>query len=357
MTVANGNIDYTQPLATLLKVATTAAHEQAEHSQGAGWLTRGELDKEEYVRFLMMLYHVYDALEAGLEKHSSHPALSPTYNPTLLARAPSIASDIAHLLSVPEDAWEPHPLHRALMNFPPEPFTAYVSRIRYLSDEAADPSPLLAHAYVRYLGDLSGGQVIRRSIAKAYGTSEDEEGKGTQFYAFGKLGGGGAANAGDMRRIKDWFRAGMNTGGGDDASRKQAIAEEAIYAFELNMGLFGILRPPSNAKSASQEPARAPLGNPSLPPTPPPESTTRPSGNGITASDKYSPLQSNLSIRPQKLTEKSFSVSSVIAIVLAATLTHFLLVTNGFTGASGYGKLEAVWKWIGEHISSILGSH
>ncbi|KAL5482911.1 hypothetical protein ACEPAI_9506 [Sanghuangporus weigelae] len=349
MTVVNGNIDYTQPLATLLKVATTAAHEQAEHSLGAGWLTRGELDKEEYIRFLMMLYHVYDALEAGLEKHSFHPALSPTYNPTLLARAPSIASDIAHLLSVPEDAWESHPLHRALVTSSPEPFSAYVSRIKYLSDEAADPSPLLAHAYVRYLGDLSGGQVIRRSIAKAYGTSEDEEGKGTQFYVFGKLGGGGAANAGDMRRIKDWFRAGMNAGGGDDASRKQAIAEEAIYAFELNMGLFSILRPPS--KSASQEPARAPLGNPSLPPTPPPESTAH-----STSLDKYSPLQPNPSIRPQKLTEKSFSVSSVVAIVLAATLTHFLLVTNGFTGASGYGKLEAVWNWVGEHVSSILGS-
>ncbi|KAL5531180.1 hypothetical protein ACEPAG_4056 [Sanghuangporus baumii] len=32
MTVANGNIDYTQPLATLLKVVTTAAQEQAEYS-------------------------------------------------------------------------------------------------------------------------------------------------------------------------------------------------------------------------------------------------------------------------------------------------------------------------------------
>ncbi|KAL5492616.1 hypothetical protein ACEPAI_4063 [Sanghuangporus weigelae] len=349
MTVANGNIDYTQPLATLLKVATTAAHEHAEHSLGAGWLACGELDKEEYIRFLMMLYHVYDASEAGVEKHSSHPALSPTNNPTLFARAPSIASDIAHLLSVPKDAWESHPLHRALITSSPEPFTAYVSRIKYLSDEVADPSPLLAHAYVRYLGDLSGGQVIRRSIAKAYGTSEDEEGKGTQFYAFGKLGGGGTAKAGDMRRIKDWFRAGMRR------QQIEAIAEEAIYAFELNMGLFSILRPPSNAKSASQEPARAPLGNPSLPSTPPLESTTHPSGNGTTASDEYSPLQPSSSIPPQKLTEKSFSVSSVVAIVLAAALSHFLLVTNGFTGASGYGKLEAVWNWVGEHVSSILG--
>ena len=53
------DMDYSQPLATLLKAATATAHERAEHSQGAAWLTRGELDKEEYVRFLMMLFHVY----------------------------------------------------------------------------------------------------------------------------------------------------------------------------------------------------------------------------------------------------------------------------------------------------------
>lgn len=51
--------DYSQPIADLLRQGTAAAHEKAEHSEGAGYLTRGELDKEEYVRFLMMLYHVY----------------------------------------------------------------------------------------------------------------------------------------------------------------------------------------------------------------------------------------------------------------------------------------------------------
>ena len=53
-------IDYSLPISTLLKQETAAAHEEAEHSQGAGWLTRGELEKDEYIRFLMMLYHVYE---------------------------------------------------------------------------------------------------------------------------------------------------------------------------------------------------------------------------------------------------------------------------------------------------------
>lgn len=58
--------DYSLPLATGLKTATAEAHETAETSQGAGWLTRGELDKEEYIRFLMMLFHVYECARVRL---------------------------------------------------------------------------------------------------------------------------------------------------------------------------------------------------------------------------------------------------------------------------------------------------
>jgi heme oxygenase (biliverdin-producing, ferredoxin) len=53
-------LDFSLPLATLLRTGTASAHEGAENTQGAGLLTRGELDKEEYVRFLMMLWHVYE---------------------------------------------------------------------------------------------------------------------------------------------------------------------------------------------------------------------------------------------------------------------------------------------------------
>lgn len=110
-------------------------------------------------------------------------------------------------------------MHKALLATPPVPMTNYVSRIKYLSEEGSDPSLLLAHSYVRYLGDLSGGQVIRRRVTKAYGL--DENGRGTQFYDFKQLGGSKTASVGDMRKVKDWFREGMNAAGGNDASRKR----------------------------------------------------------------------------------------------------------------------------------------
>ena len=171
-------------------------------------------------------YPSRSTLEAALEKHSSHPVLAPTYNPTLLARAPALASDISFLLDVPESSWQEHPLHRSLQTSQPEPLRAYVSRLHYLADSAPDPSPLLAHAYVRYLGDLSGGQTIRRNVARAYcangSANSDADERGTQFYRFKQLGGSNRpASIGDMKKIKEWFREGMTSGGGDDAARKR----------------------------------------------------------------------------------------------------------------------------------------
>jgi heme oxygenase len=111
-----------------------------------------------------------------------------------------------------------HTAHRSLMASPPKPFVDYTTRLQELSS-LSDPSRLLAHAYVRYLGDMSGGQFIRRRIAKAYNL-DPERGDGIRFYDFNKLGGSESANAGDLKRIKEWYRDGMNAGVGEDVTLK-----------------------------------------------------------------------------------------------------------------------------------------
>jgi heme oxygenase (biliverdin-producing, ferredoxin) len=121
---------------------------------------------------------------------------------------------------VPENSWKSHPIHTTLLSSAPYGLTDYVNRIHELSD-SEDPSSLLAHAYVRYLGDLSGGQTIRHTIAKAYGLDE-ASGQGLSFYAFKELKSSKPANQGEMKRIKDWYRAGMNTGAGDNKELKGA---------------------------------------------------------------------------------------------------------------------------------------
>ncbi|KAI0086982.1 hypothetical protein BDY19DRAFT_893746 [Irpex rosettiformis] len=339
-------VDFSQDIATLLRIGTAAAHDKAEHSEGAGWLVRGELDKEEYVRFLMMLYHVYDNLERALEKFSTHPVLSQTYNPALFNRTTSLSADISHFLQLPESSWLSHPIHVTLTTSPPEPFAAYTARIKHLAD--SNPAGLLAHAYVRYLGDLSGGQFIKRRIIKAYGLEDD--GRGVSFYEFGKLGGEvGVGTMGDMKKIKEWYRTGMNEGIGKDEAAKALILEEANVAFELNTGLFTILRAPLSY--SSHESADVPvLGDPTSPivsssPSPSPTASE-------TVFITPSPLQ--LLQRPKDestedlpVKEKgTFPMSSVIAFILALCVSHFFLVTGGFTGEKGWDKLEAVFEWV-----------
>ena len=106
------------------------------------------------------------------------------------------------------------------MTDPLTPFSDYTTRINTLaiSSDTVETSRLLAHAYVRYLGDLSGGQFIRRKLAKTYGL---EDGQGLTFYEFGKLGGeSGISGLGDMKKIKEWYRDGMNSGVGDNQAFK-----------------------------------------------------------------------------------------------------------------------------------------
>jgi len=233
-------VDFSRPLATLLRESTRKAHETVENSPGATAMLGGKLSVDEYIRYLMMLWHIYDTFERALDRHAAHPSLEPTYNPTLLARAPSLAADISYLLQVPESTWKSHPAHVELMNTNPAPLVAYVSRIEELAN-AEDPSPLLAHSYVRYLGDLSGGQTIRHTVSKAYGLDE-AAGLGLSFYAFKSLRSQNPANQGEMKRIKEWFRGGLNTAGDSGVTVKASVVDEANNAFDLNTALFSAIQ-------------------------------------------------------------------------------------------------------------------
>jgi len=291
-------VDLSQPLSDVLREGTKKAHEEVEVSPAAAAMLRGELDKEEYIRFLMMLWHIYNTFERGLERHQNHPVLEPTYNPTLLARAPPLSADIAYLLGVPESSWKSHRIHVQLMAAQPPALETYVARIQAIAD-SPDPSALLAHAYVRYLGDLSGGQTIQRALAKAYGLTMG--GSGLSFYAFKELRSAKPATQGEMKRIKEWFRAGMNKGAGDNVEVKAAVMEEASRVFEYTGEIFKAVNLEKPASKIVYEDPQAP---------------------------------------------RTYSIASVSAVVIAVCVAHFLLTVGGFTGEKGYEKLVAVEAWL-----------
>jgi len=47
-----------------------------------------------------------------------------------------------------------------------------------------------------------------------------------------------------------------------------------------------------------------------------------------------------------------FSVSSVLAFMVAVGLAHFIIVVGGLSGSRGYAKLEAIHAWITATVSS-----
>ena len=132
----------------------------------------------------------------------------------------------------------------------------YVRRLVSLST----PTPgfasdlLLSHAYVRYLGDLSGGQHIRRRIEKLFpveaaamgsSSSSSSQDAGFAFYAFRKPQSYTGSESSWHHVLKDAFRTAMDSAIGatsTSATTKNTLLDlqgkEASLAFELNKDLF-----------------------------------------------------------------------------------------------------------------------
>ncbi|WP_097677340.1 biliverdin-producing heme oxygenase [Nigerium massiliense] len=196
------------PLSEALRTATDRAHKRAEHSPFMADLLEGRASVAAFVALTGQLLHVYRALEAAVRSHAQAPELAPIADPGL-ERVARLESDLRELGVDPATV-------EAL------PATAaYVARI-----EAADAPALVAHHYVRYLGDLSGGQVIATMLGRHYGLTE-----GVSFYDFGDLG--------RPKPYKDAYRAKLDALPVGDALDR--VLAEAVAAFGANEAVFADL--------------------------------------------------------------------------------------------------------------------
>jgi len=189
-----------------------------------------------------MLWHIYDELERGLYEHREHPVIYQIYHPRVFSRATALSFDICHHLKTV--TWQTDPYYVEFYNNIPKPIQDYLQRLAYLGRPEASNEEvvyLAAHAYVRYLGDLSGGQIIRRRIIKAYDLYED--GDGLAFYNFRTLDyrtGDKPAEMHEIRKIKNWFKNGLNESI-TDPKMKELLIAEANAAFLYNAGIFSCI--------------------------------------------------------------------------------------------------------------------
>ncbi|MQA34464.1 heme oxygenase (biliverdin-producing) [Modestobacter roseus] len=201
--------------AARLKAATQADHTAAEGSAFVGALLDGRLPRAAYAGLLAQTHLVYDVLEQAVAAQADVAEVRPFLHPGL-RRLPALEADLAYLLG---------PGWRA--DLVPLPATArYVQRLRDVAFDS--PTALVAHHYLRYLGDLSGGQVIRRLVGRAYGLELD----GLRFYVFDDVG--------RVKPFKDAYRASLDTAPWSPAEQ-QAVVEEVGLGYRLNAALFADL--------------------------------------------------------------------------------------------------------------------
>ncbi|WP_250304416.1 MULTISPECIES: heme oxygenase (biliverdin-producing) [unclassified Streptomyces] len=199
---------------TLIRTASHEQHAEAQSPTFMRDLLNGRLGVEAYARYTEQLWFVYRALEEGAEKLASDQVAGPFIQPELM-RTAELERDLAHLRG---DGWR--------AGATPLPATAaYAERVAHCAN--AWPAGYVAHHYTRYLGDLSGGQIIRDTAEKTWGFAR--KGDGVRFYVFEEIPNPAAFKRG-YRELLDAVDA--------DDLEKRRIVDECKRAFALNIQVF-----------------------------------------------------------------------------------------------------------------------
>lgn len=197
---------------TAMREETMDAHRDAERSRFVGALMRGELPIEAVGDLAAQHHVIYSALEATGSTWSDDPVVDALMTPGL-SRVAALESDLAALLG-PQWRSQIAPTGATL---------EYVERIDTVGARSAPC--FVAHHYTRLLGDLSGGQIIGRTLARHYGLDDSA----TSFYDFSAAGHGG--------ELKVAYRQTLDSAPWDSPTRAQVI-DEVSLAYRLNTAVF-----------------------------------------------------------------------------------------------------------------------
>ena len=211
--MAVGSVSGTAPASVVsgLYLRTRALHLQAEKSGIISDILHGVASRESYALLLRNLHAAYCEIETGIARHRDSRALGllATYE---LDRTSAIESDLAALCGAD---WA-----RTIPLLPAG--EAYARRVAQVAQ--GDGARLIAHAYTRYLGDLNGGSLLARLLAKTLGMQPNE----LSLYDF--------SGVSDPATLKNDYRQALEQAGAA-AADSGAIIEEGAVAFSLNIAL------------------------------------------------------------------------------------------------------------------------
>lgn len=195
-----------ESLSLLLRAETRDLHEWVEDHPFNQELFSGRMPRTRYARYLSGLRAIAISMEkavADLEEGS----------PLYVLRLPVLYRSAA--------------LQEDLQHFPPveEPAPALAS---FLSAPAS-PARVAAMAYVRWMGDLGGGQIIVRKLADAW-SLEEGPGSGLAFYHFEE----------PIGSLRSQLRSALDSLPFDQDHQRQTVAA-AREVFELHEAWFSSL--------------------------------------------------------------------------------------------------------------------
>ena len=195
-----------------LKEGTKESHSAAENTKFVASFLRGVVDYEEYRKLLTNFYYVYDTMEQRI-RETEDPMVQAIRSESL-ERKEGIERDLEYYYGAD---WKEKQI-------PSDACNKYCHRINEIAEES--PYLLVAHHYTRYIGDLSGGKILKEITARVL---KPPAGKGLDFYEFPSI-----PNA---KLFKQNYRACLDNLG-TTVPQENALIAEANYAFELNMNMF-----------------------------------------------------------------------------------------------------------------------
>jgi len=205
-------------LSTRLKEGTKKSHNAAENTKFVAGFLRGVLNPEEYRKLITDFYYVYETMEERIQETKDPLASTLKQWNAKLFRTAFLNRDLRYYYG---------PMYRSMMT-PSEACNTYCYRLNEIAEN--DPYLLIAHHYTRYIGDLSGGQILKGIAKKAL---NPPEGEGLHFYDFPMID--------DAKAFKTDYRAVLD---GLEVNEHQVntLITEANYAFRLNMYIFDELQ-------------------------------------------------------------------------------------------------------------------
>ena len=202
-------------LAGQLREGTKKSHTMAENTGFIACFLKGVVEKQSYRKLISDLYFVYQAMEEEIDRlvKDEHPIIKYIGFEELF-RQKTLEQDLEfyygkdwiNQIKISDSAQE------------------YVDRIHLVARDK--PELLVGHHYTRYIGDLSGGQILKKIAKKALNL---EGNNGLNFYEFKLIN--------DEKKFKESYSRTLNELPIDQTIADKII-EEANAAFIYNMKMF-----------------------------------------------------------------------------------------------------------------------